>query len=122
MAGDRKGRPYGFTGALPEIWRAGEDTRPYGGFGSGPFFSVGAGHWPARRYTRRVQEAAPYSPAPAATCSAKPGAVVKPQRLQFLQTQGPVARNETIRATQILRAGSAAKSSRYASSAMGAWG
>ena len=28
-AGDRKGRPYGFTGALPEIWRAGEDTRPY---------------------------------------------------------------------------------------------
>ena len=33
MAGDHKGRPYGFIGALPEIWRAGEDT----------------GHWPARR-------------------------------------------------------------------------
>ena len=29
LSGDRKGRPYGFTGALPEIWRAGEDTRPY---------------------------------------------------------------------------------------------
>ena len=45
-----------------------------------PFF-VGAGHWPAHRCTRRVQEAAPYSPAPASTCSAKPGAVVEPNRL-----------------------------------------
>ncbi len=49
MAGDHKGRPYGFIGALPEIWRAGEDTRPYSRSGSGPFFFVGAGHWPARR-------------------------------------------------------------------------
>ena len=44
---------------------------------------VGAGHWPARRCTRRVQEAAPYSPAPAATCSAKPGAGVEPHQPQF---------------------------------------
>ena len=36
LSGDRKGRPYGFTGALPEIWRAGEDTRPYGESGSVP--------------------------------------------------------------------------------------
>ena len=36
LADDRKGRPYGFTGALPEIWRAGEDTRPYGESGSVP--------------------------------------------------------------------------------------
>ena len=44
---------------------------------------VGAGHWPARRCTRRVQEAVPYSPAPVATCSAKPGAVVKAHHLKF---------------------------------------
>ena len=36
LADDRRGRPYGFTGALPEIWRAGEDTRPYGESGSVP--------------------------------------------------------------------------------------
>ncbi len=36
--------------------------------------------------------------------SANPGAVVKPHQRQFLQTQGPVARNETMKATQILRA------------------
>ena len=29
--------------------RAATWGRPYGGFGSGPFFFVGAGHWPARR-------------------------------------------------------------------------
>ena len=40
---------------------------------------VGAGHWPARRCTRRVQEAAPYSPAPAITCSTGPGAGMKSQ-------------------------------------------
>ena len=33
------GRPYGFTGALPEIWRAGEDTRPYSNTGMVPFSS-----------------------------------------------------------------------------------
>ena len=88
-AGDRKGRPYGFTGALPEIWRAGEDTRPYGGYRSRPPPFVGAGHWPARRCTRRVQEAAPYSPAPVATCSAKPGAEVEPHQPQFSTKPGP---------------------------------
>src|SRR5699024_11667294 len=56
MAGDHKGRPYGFIGALPEIWRAGEDTRPYGESGSGPFFFVGAGHWPARRRASAIPE------------------------------------------------------------------
>ena len=44
---------------------------------------VGAGYCPARKCTRRVQEAAPYSPAPAATCSAKPGAEVEPHQPQF---------------------------------------
>ena len=68
-------------------------------------FNVGAGHWPARRCTRRVQEAAPYTPAPAATCSARPGAVVEAQQRQFLNSQGPVARREFRPATQILRAG-----------------
>ena len=75
MAGDRKGRPYGFIGALPEIWRAGEDTRPY------DFF--------CNIQKRRVQEAAPYSSAPAATCSAKPGAEVEPHQPQFFTTPGP---------------------------------
>ena len=47
--------------------------------------------------------------APARICartvgSANPGAGVKPHQRQFLQTQGPVARNETMKATQILRA------------------
>ena len=83
-----------------------------------PFF-VGAGHWPARRCTRRVQEAAPYSPAPAATCSAKPGAAVESHQLQFLQTQGPVARREFRPATQILRAGNSAGLPSGASLVMG---
>ena len=56
---------------------------------------------------RRVQEAAPYSPAPAVICSAKPGAKAEPHQRQFLQTQGPVARRELRKATQILRAGRA---------------
>ena len=50
---------------------------------------VGAGHWPARRCTRRVQEAAPYSSAPAATCWIKPGAEVEPQHPQFSTRPGP---------------------------------
>ena len=64
---------------------------------------------------RRVQEAAPYGSAPAATCSAKPGADVESHQLQFLESQGPVARNEMIKATQILRAGNSASRDRYAS-------
>ena len=51
--------------------------------------------------------------------SAKPGAEGEPQRWQFLQTQGPVARNETIKATQILRAGNSLHTYRYASPVMG---
>ncbi len=50
--------------------------------------------------------------------SAKPGAEDEPQRRQFLQTQGPVARNETIKATQILRAGNSLHTYRYASPVM----
>ena len=40
-------------------------------------------------------------------CSAKPGAEAEPHQRQFLQTQGPVARRELRKATQILRAGRA---------------
>ena len=58
---------------------------------------VGAGHWPARRCTRRVQEAAPYSSAPAATCSVNLGAEVERRSREFLLTQGPVAREESRR-------------------------
>ena len=51
--------------------------------------------------------------------SAKPGAEVEPHQRQFLQTQGPVARKESRKATQILRAGNIAKPDRYASPVMG---
>ena len=53
--------------------------------------------------------------APAATCSAKPGADVESHQLQFLESQGPVARIEPRKTTQILRAGNTAKPSKYAS-------
>ena len=68
---------------------------------------------------RRVREAAPYSSAPAATCSVKPGAEQEPQQQQFLQTQGPVARENTRTATQILRAGNSPPPYRYAFPVMG---
>ena len=51
--------------------------------------------------------------------SAKPGAVVKPHQRQFLQTQGPVAREESRKATPFLRAGNDAQSLRSASSVTG---
>ena len=51
--------------------------------------------------------------------SAKAGAAVETLHLQFLQTQGPVARENTRTATQILRAGNFASSHRYASPVMG---
>ena len=53
---------------------------------------VGAGPRPARRFMRRVQEAAPYGSAPASTCSAEPGAEREPHPPQFWNSQGPVAR------------------------------
>ena len=83
---------------------------------------VGAGPRPARRFMRRVREAAPYGSAPAVTCSAKPGADVESHQLQFLESQGPVARIEPRKTTQILRAGSAAKPSKYASPRNGVLG
>ena len=52
-------------------------------------------------------------------CSAKSGAEVEPRNLEFLLTQGPVAREDTKTATQILRAGNFAKFSRYASPVTG---
>ena len=57
--------------------RAGEGTRPYGVSSTGN------------------------------VCSAKPGAKAEPHQRQFLQTQGPVARRELRKATQILCAGRA---------------
>ena len=70
---------------------------------------VGAGHWPARRCTRRVQEAVPYSPAPAAACSAKAGAAVETHQRKFLRTQGPVARKEFRLSLRFPRAGNFAE-------------
>ena len=54
--------------------------------------------------------------------SANSGAEVEPHQRQFLQTQGPVARKESQKATQILRAGNIARPDRYASPVVGAWG
>ena len=85
------------------------DSRPYDGSGCGHFFFVGAGHWPARRCTRRVQEAVPYSPAPAAACSAKAGAAVETHQRKFLRTQGPVARKEFRLSLRFPRAGNFAE-------------
>ena len=90
--GDREGRPYGFTKAYLKPWRAGEDTRPYGVFNTG------------------------------SVCSVNPGAVVEPHQRKFMQTQGPVARQEFRPATQILRAGNIAKPNKYASPVMGVRG
>ena len=59
LAGDRKGRPYGFTKVHLSNRRAGEGTRPYGGKRTG---SVG---------------------------SAEPGAEVEPHRPQFSTYPGP---------------------------------
>ena len=90
--GDREGRPYGFTKAYLKPWRAGEDTRPYGVFNTG------------------------------SVCSVNLGAVVEPHQRKFMQTQGPVARQEFRPATQILRAGNSAPCDRYASPVMGVRG
>ena len=54
--------------------------------------------------------------------SAKPGAWPESHQLSFLQTQGPVAREKSRKATQILRAGSSALSHRHASPVMGVQG
>ena len=69
-----------------------------------------ASHLPPRRgKALRAADSRSYSGKRARSVgSAKPGAVHKPQQRQFLQTQGPVARNETIKVTQILRAGNPA--------------
>ena len=85
-------RPYGFTKAYLNPWRAGEDTRPYGVFSTGN------------------------------VCSVNSGAVVEPHQRKFMQTQGPVARREFRPATQILRAGNIAKPNKYASPVMGVLG
>ena len=55
-------------------------------------------------------------------CSVKPGAEQKPHRLKFWGSQGPVAREETQIATQILRAGNIAGPNKYASPVMGVLG
>ena len=44
---------------------------------------------------------------------------MEPHRRQFLQTQGPVAREESRKATQILRAGNIARPNKYAFPVMG---
>ncbi len=55
-------------------------------------------------------------------CSVNLGAEVELRNLEFWGSQGPVARNEMIKATQILRAGNFAKPNKYASPVMGVRG
>ena len=90
--GDREGRPYGFTKAYLNPWRAGEDTRPYGVFSTGN------------------------------VCSVNSGAEVELRNLEFWGSQGPVARIEPRKTTQILRAGNIVKPNKYASPVMGVRG
>ena len=92
---------------VPLIRHASRDTFPQGkalrAADSRPYMYPEAilfyrrGRTLAGPHTRRVQEAAPYSPAPAATCSVKPGAEVERWSREFLLTQGPVAREESRR-------------------------
>ena len=59
-------RPYGMvwggaSGRPRPTWdgisgTGGSGSRPYGESGSGPFFFVGAGHWPARRRASAIPE------------------------------------------------------------------
>ena len=59
-------RPYGMvwggaSGRPRPTWdgisgTGGSGTRPYGESGNGPFFFVGAGHWPARRRATAIPE------------------------------------------------------------------
>ena len=59
-------RPYGMvwggaSGRPRPTWdgisgTGGSGTRPYGESGNGPFFFVGAGHWPARRRASAIPE------------------------------------------------------------------
>ena len=62
---------------------------------------------------------APYGSAPAAACSANPGAAVGPHQQQFWNSQAPVGRIGPQKVTQILRAGNIAKPNKYASPVMG---
>ena len=77
---------------LPETCRAGEDTRPYGVFSTGN------------------------------VCSVNSGAEVELRNLEFWGSQGPVARIEPRKTTQILRAGNIVKPNKYASPVMGVLG
>ncbi len=79
--------------------------------------------WKAVRLFRRGRsQTGPTGYRTGSVCSANPGAEVEPHRRQFLQTQGPVARKESRKATQILRAGNIARPDRYASPVMGSGG
>ena len=62
-------------------------SRPYGESGSGSFFFVGAGHWPAR--VPGDCESCPYSWKRGGNVgSAKPGAPMEPHRLKFSTQTG----------------------------------
>ena len=64
------------------------------------------GHLPLGGKVWRAHNVRPYGGKRTGSVgSAKPGAGVEPQQRQFLQTQGPVAREELRKATPFLRAG-----------------
>ena len=90
----RDGRPHG---AAPT-----KDLKPVPS--SAPVCALG--HLPPEGKVWRAHNVRPYGVSSTGdVCSAKPGAGVKLHQRQFLQTQGPVAREELRKATPFLRAG-----------------
>ena len=98
--------------------RAAQVCRPYG-----PHPPRFARHLPLKGKAEGDRKGRPYGGMrTGSVCSVKPGAEQKPHRLKFWGSQGPVAREETQIATQILRAGNFAGPNKYASPVMGVLG
>ena len=98
--------------------RAAQVCRPYG-----PHPLRFARHLPLKGKAEGDRKGRPYGGMrTGSVCSVKPGAEQKPHRLKFWGSQGPVAREETQIATQILRAGNIAGPNKYASPVMGVLG
>ena len=109
-------------GEISEIRREGQLPIPSGPSGHLPLIRGVVLPYGFQGYLPSLGRGAPWGSRQNCTGSvgsAKAGAAVETLRLQFLQTQGPVARENTRTATQILRAGNSPPPYRYASPVMG---